>query len=206
MKNKENVKNPGLSDKKPSMYLFPILRLKLAWTSSSNVFEFVLRVIAIVFSTLGWLCCVGGIPLMSIAMLIIGSIYVKDCNIQPNIPVYLIVSGVFGTLQHFIAVWTKYIPKDSQGAMRVYRAYCKVIDCTLEIFLIIWFVLGCIWVYGVPAEIDFHDTYKDEYCNKTVYYFAFWILNLSFILLLLLVVITLFVILCVVIFPKDEMK
>ncbi|GBM46655.1 hypothetical protein AVEN_274152-1 [Araneus ventricosus] len=130
------------SKNKPSMYLFPITRLKIAWSSSSNVCEFFVKAVLIIFSTLGWMFCVGGFPFISIALLVIGWIYIDDCKIQPNIPVYLIVSGVFGTIQHFIAIWTKYVPKDSQGRIKEYRSYCKAVDCVIQLFLTIWFVLG----------------------------------------------------------------
>ncbi|XP_035206149.1 uncharacterized protein LOC118181151 isoform X1 [Stegodyphus dumicola] len=127
---------------KPPMYLFPITQMKLAWTRSSNILEFLLRATCIVFSTLGWLLCVGGFPFVSVAMLVIGSVYVDDCKAEPNIPVYLIVAGVLGTLQHFMSVWTKYLPKDSQGRMQEYRSYCRAVDSVLHIFLAIWFICG----------------------------------------------------------------
>ncbi|XP_035206282.1 uncharacterized protein LOC118181151 isoform X2 [Stegodyphus dumicola] len=107
---------------KPPMYLFPITQMKLAWTRSSNILEFLLRATCIVFST-----C---------------SVYVDDCKAEPNIPVYLIVAGVLGTLQHFMSVWTKYLPKDSQGRMQEYRSYCRAVDSVLHIFLAIWFICG----------------------------------------------------------------
>ncbi|GIX74157.1 uncharacterized protein CEXT_560701, partial [Caerostris extrusa] len=131
------------------------------------------------------------------------SIYVDDCKIQPNIPVYLIVAGVLGTIQHFMAIWTKYVPKDSQGRLKEYRSYCKVIDCFIQLFLTIWFVLGCIWVYGVYGEVEYKETFKNEYCNKTLYLFAFWILNFSFMILALLAIITFTCILCIMLSSKD---
>ncbi|KAG8199876.1 hypothetical protein JTE90_015867 [Oedothorax gibbosus] len=191
--------------KKPPIYLFPITRMRLAWTGSSSICDFVLKATLIIFSTLGWMFCVGGLPFVSLAMLIIGIIYIDDCTVQPNIPVYLVVSGVFGTVQHAMSLWTKYIPKDSQGRLKVFRSYCRVIDGVISIFLTIWFVLGCIWVYGVK-EVEFKETYKLEYCNKTLYYFAFWVMNISFIVLSLLIVLSLCCILCIVSSPRDEEK
>ncbi|KAF8790086.1 uncharacterized protein LOC129961050 [Argiope bruennichi] len=192
------------SKNKPSMYLFPLTRLKIAWSSSSNVCEFFFKAVLIIFSTLGWMFCVGGFPFISLALLIIGCIYIDDCKIQPNIPLYLIVSGVLGTIQHFIAIWTKYVPKDSLGRIKEYRNYCKIVDCVIQLFLTIWFVLGCIWVYGVYNEVEYRDTERNEYCNQTLYLFAFWILNFSFMILALLAVIALSCIVCVMVSPKNR--
>lgn len=141
---------------------------------------------------------------MSLAMLIVGSIYVNDCKIQPNIPVYLIVSGVLGTIQHVIAVWTKYVPKETGGRLKVYRAYCKVVDYFLHLFLAIWFILGCVWVYSNYSDVVFEDTFKEEYCHKTLYLFSFWVLNLSFIFLCILIVGSLCCVVFIVAAPKDE--
>ncbi|GFW68129.1 uncharacterized protein TNCV_1880111 [Trichonephila clavipes] len=81
-----------------------------------------------------------------------GSIYKDDCKIQPNIPLYLIVAGALGTLQHFIAIWTKYLPKESQGRLKNYRSGCLVIDSLLYLFLTIWFVLGTSTLYS-PQKV-----------------------------------------------------
>lgn len=187
-------------DKLP-VYLFPFTRIKEAWNDSTNVFQFLGTAICIIFQTVGWFTCVGGIPFLSIVMLIIGSIYVDDCNIEPNIPVYLIVSGVMGTLQHIITIWTRYVPKDSQGKLKVYRRYCSSLNGIFHLFLTIWFIVGCVWVYGAHSEVEFKDPEKPEYCHKTLYYFSFWILNLSFIFLGLLVFLSICFLICMVAIP-----
>ncbi|GFY40569.1 uncharacterized protein TNIN_428071 [Trichonephila inaurata madagascariensis] len=197
------MKKSNEESQKPSKYLFPITRMKTAWAKSSTIGEFFFRAIFIIFSTLGWMFCIGGIPFISVALLIMGSIYKEDCKIQPNIPLYLIVAGALGTLQHFIALWTKYLPKESQGRLKNYRSGCLVVDSLLNLFLTIWFVLGCIWVYGVYSEVEYRDTTRGEYCHQTVYLFAFWILNFSFMILAFLCVCSLGIILCIVASPKD---
>ncbi|GFR13294.1 uncharacterized protein TNCT_443041 [Trichonephila clavata] len=186
---------------KATKYLFPITRMKTAWAKSSSIGEFFFKAIFIIFSTLGWMFCIGGIPFISLALLIMGSLYKNDCKIQPNLPMYLIVAGALGTLQHFIAIWTKYLPRESQGPC---KNCCRVIDSLLHLFLTIWFVLGCIWVYGVYSEVEYRDTTRDEYCHQTVYLFAFWILNFSFMILAFLCVTSLGIILCIVASPKDK--
>ncbi|XP_054721575.1 uncharacterized protein LOC129231311 [Uloborus diversus] len=185
-------------------YLFPVARMKRAWNKSSNVLEFLGRAFCIVFSTIGWFTCVGGIPFVSLVMLVMGCVYVNDCRKEPNIPVYLIVTGVLGTLQHIMAIWTKYVPRDTEGRLGVYRSYCRVIDGLFTLFLMIWFVLGCIWVYGIYDDVDLRHPEHDEYCNMTVYLFAFWLFNLTFILLALIVVLSLCFITCIIITPKKE--
>lgn len=66
----------------------------------------------------------------------------NDCKIEPNIPIYLIVSGVIGTIQHVIVVWTKYVPKDAKGRLNKYRRCCERINGLFHLFNIVWFILG----------------------------------------------------------------
>lgn len=188
------------------VYLFPCTRIRNAWRDSTNICSFIGTAVCIIFQTVGWFTCVGGIPFLSLVMLIIGSVYIDECKIEPNIPVYLIVSGVIGTIQHVITIWTKYVPKDAQGRLKVKRSYCNSLNGLFHMFLMIWFIIGCVWVYGAHSDVDFRDKDKDEYCHKTLYYFAFWILNLSFILLAMVIVLSLCFLLFVVATPKEEKK
>ena len=46
------------------------------------------------------------------------------------------------------------------------------------------FFTGCYWVYGVRSLIKFEDTVVDiNFCNKTLYYFSFWLITSHFIVL-----------------------
>lgn len=196
-KNKKKVVDDDeIQESKLPKYLFPITRIKEAWNDSSNVFQFMCRVVCIIFQTVGWFTCVGGIPFLSLVMLIIGSIYVNDCNIEPNIPIYLIVSGLIGTIQHVIVIWTNYVPKDSKGRLKVYRSSCRLLNGFFHLFLMIWFILGCVWVYSAKSEVKFTNPMEQEYCNATLYNFTFWIFNLSFILLGLLLFLSVCFIIC----------
>ncbi|KAG8181409.1 hypothetical protein JTE90_023572 [Oedothorax gibbosus] len=180
-----------------------ITRLRNSWAKSTNVYDFLFRVVLIVFSTLGWILCSGGLPFVSIAMFIIGSVYINDCKVQPNIPLYLIVGGVFGTIQHFVSFWNKCVPESRQGRLSNYQIYYSALDGAITLFLLIWFIIGCAWVYGV-RNVEFQDEYKDEYCHKTVYYFAFWLLNINFILIALVAVLSIGLLLFVIIYPKED--
>jgi len=51
-------------------------------------------------------------------------------------------------------------------------------------FMFVWFVMGSFWVYKeYEPSYNPHD---DNYCNPTVYLFAFWVITSSYIVLLFL--------------------
>lgn len=60
----------------------------------------------------------------------------------------------------------------------------KFIDGVLNLFLFTWFIAGNIWVYSkykphpIPLPSD-----PLNYCNPTLYMFAFWVITASYILM-----------------------
>lgn len=51
----------------------------------------------------------------------------------------------------------------------------------LYVFLFIWFILGCIWVFGVWGAVQYRNSRQDTYCHPTLYRFAFIVLLISLI-------------------------
>ena len=70
------------------------------------------------------------------------------------IPVFLIVGGIFSILCIFF----------------------ESLLYLLCFFLFCWFFAGCSWVYSA-YESNFVDPLARNYCNYTLYTFAFWVLN-----------------------------
>ncbi|KAG8181408.1 hypothetical protein JTE90_023571 [Oedothorax gibbosus] len=106
---------------------------------------------------------------VSIAMVVIGSLYLDECPVQPYIPIYLVVGGSFGIFYNFISSCCQ---SDKRSCF----------DDIMSLFLFVWFILGCVWVYSVK-HVEFYVTTDPDYCHKTCYNFAFWLLNVTFILL-----------------------
>ncbi|XP_075425922.1 transmembrane protein 272-like [Ascaphus truei] len=108
---------------------------------------------------------------LSIAMIVIGSIHVDNCPIQPKIPIYLIVAGAF----HLVAFAIIPLKKAAEKLM-------YAIEGVMGVFSSCWFIAGSVWVFSVYKE------YPGR-CNDTVYKFAFGILIFEYIFLALLVTI-----------------
>jgi len=129
--------------------------------------------------------------------------HLDDCPVQPNIPVYLLVGGCFGLLKVLSLLWRQVRSRRSRtmddvidddddddgglqsgsavgssvgggGGILVSRS-SRFSEFILSGFLLIWFVCGNCWVFGVRRPIHFKQqlTSPNDWCDRTVYMFAF---------------------------------
>nr|KAG5702683.1 hypothetical protein BaRGS_013320 [Batillaria attramentaria] len=119
-------------------------------------------------------------------MLAVGSSYEHECPREPRIPIYLLVGGSFGAIQIVILLWQQkksrdltYLGDDNEddddfddGVMsRSCRFTCHI----LSAFLVVWFVLGNVWVLRVwkpNFQQPLHD--PQNWCHEVVFFFAFY--------------------------------
>ncbi|XP_075693014.1 transmembrane protein 272-like isoform X2 [Rhinoderma darwinii] len=106
---------------------------------------------------------------MGVISATLGSMHVDNCPVEPKIPIYLIVAGVFHLLS-FILIPLKMVAEK--------LAYS--IESLLGIFSFCWFIAGSVWVFGVYQD-------NPRRCNDLVYKFAFGILIFEYIFLAFLV-------------------
>ena len=138
--------------------------------------------------------------LLPIAMMVIGILFINKCPIQQRIPIYLIVLGFFQMLECCGRIAYKfYYSNESRDSWR--ERYRR--KDPLFYFLIVWFVIGSMWVFqtnpddqspagnvssnmmkisvlnGTSVNRTMFTTPKFTmlYCHKVVYGFAFWVIT-----------------------------
>jgi hypothetical protein len=52
---------------------------------------------------------------------------------------------------------------------------------SLLVFLFIWFMFGCIWVFRSWNIVEYDDSNSTNYCHPVLYRFTFWFLVISLI-------------------------
>ncbi|XP_075044814.1 transmembrane protein 272-like [Mixophyes fleayi] len=109
---------------------------------------------------------------LSIAMVVIGSMYIDKCEVQPKIPIYLIVAGVV----HLVGFLLSLLKLVSEKAM-------YGIEGVMGIFSLCWFIAGSVWVFSIYQN-------HPRNCDDTLYKFAFGILIFEYIFLAFLFVVT----------------
>lgn len=111
--------------------------------------------------------------------------FLRDCPVEPQIPVYMLVGGSFGTLKMLWLLWrqissrryelldlTTQVSNMDDGTL-VPSAGTRMLSTALSLFLVVWFALGNYWVLHV-AWPDFEPTLfePNKWCHKTLYLFA----------------------------------
>ncbi|KAM5137854.1 transmembrane protein 272-like [Mantella aurantiaca] len=122
-------------------------------------------------STGSQICSVVIWTALSIAMIVIGAIYIDKCNIEPKIPIYLIVAGVI----HLVGFML--LPLKLAFLKAMYA-----VEGILGLFSICWFITGSVWVFRI-YQVNPRD------CDDTVYKFAFGILIFEYIFLSILILV-----------------
>ncbi|XP_078056891.1 transmembrane protein 272 [Mustelus asterias] len=118
--------------------------------------------------------------LLAIASITIGTVYMDSCTKQYLIPIYLIVSGSF-TLFFIMLSLVSCIPSDESNIL-VCHKIGQLWKSVISLFSFIWFITGNVWIYQI-YEPDYIDKASPNYCDRTLYLFAFWTTTVTYILL-----------------------
>ncbi|XP_042229198.1 mucin-1-like isoform X1 [Homarus americanus] len=150
---------------------------------SNNTCEFVYKALKVISKTVLMTVLLVISITVPVLMVIMGVQYLNDCPLEPNIPIYLLVGGCFGTLK---LLWMLCQQVRSRRYERIDDAFAedsldeiftstsyRATDVALTIFLLIWFGMGNYWVYKIYLP-NFHVTLfqPNDWCSKTVYLFA----------------------------------
>ncbi|XP_040039096.1 transmembrane protein 272 [Gasterosteus aculeatus] len=120
----------------------------------------------------------------SIAQIAIGAVYLEDCPLQHYIPIYLIVLGIFGLALAVLSCLPCTQSCEDEASSTPLSLVCTAWNSLMSLFLFCWFIAGNVWIYSIyePNYIK-NSTSAEPYCDKTLYLFAFWTTNLSYIVM-----------------------
>ncbi|XP_070710996.1 transmembrane protein 272-like [Pempheris klunzingeri] len=117
----------------------------------------------------------SGLP---IAQIVVGALYHNECPMQHFIPIYLEVMGAYGLL----ALALSFLP-----FVNDLTPYSIAFGSVNLLFFLCWFTTGNYWIYSI-YEPNYNKTVSiDTYCDKTLYLFAFWTTNVTYVQLVLFV-------------------
>ncbi|CAF0917962.1 unnamed protein product [Adineta ricciae] len=123
------------------------------------------------------------IPIIELA---IGLSYKGQCPIDQRIPTYMIVAGICGLalvgLSVLLALTFMCFISDST-ALTIF-ASCGIclnifVTVLISVFVFIWFILGCVWVFSVHSTVQFNDINKPNYCQPVLYKWTFALLIIT---------------------------
>ncbi|XP_071974006.1 transmembrane protein 272-like [Engystomops pustulosus] len=103
--------------------------------------------------------------ILGVAMIVMGGLYKDDCLIQPNIPIFLLVTGV----AHLVI--------SSNLLLRILRQlYSVFLDTVIFFFMFCWFIAGSFWIFDMFDQ-------KEGKCAKNLYLFAYGSMAFEWIIL-----------------------
>ncbi|CAF0849412.1 unnamed protein product [Rotaria sp. Silwood1] len=125
--------------------------------------------------------------IIPIIQLGIGLHYKGQCPIDESIPTYMIVAGICGlalvALSLFLAITFKCFISDSTTlTILASCGICLNVLATflISIFVFIWFILGCVWVFSIRDRVEFEDQPKStNYCHPVLYKSTFALLIIT---------------------------
>lgn len=98
----------------------------------------------------------------------IGCKYEDECPVEPLIPIFLIVAGAFGLFANCCSGGVRY----QEGGQRE-EGSVNPLQSVVQLFTFAWFICGNVWIYK-NYQPNYADPESADYCNKTLYLFAFW--------------------------------
>ncbi|CAF0966019.1 unnamed protein product [Didymodactylos carnosus] len=146
--------------------------------------------VGVAFGSIHFLITILIASVIPILQLIIGWYYKDQCKINQNIPTYLIVSGICGLILVVLCIlmaltFLCFLNNSVVMSIIASCGICMNLMATtvLSIFIFIWFIIGCVWIFSVRSKVDFYDKNSKYYCQRTLYLFAFWLLIATFIMM-----------------------
>ena len=106
-----------------------------------------------------------------------GAKYKDECPVEDMIPLYLIVAGAAGLFGNCCSCGIRFGSGGGDGEEKSVNP----VQAIVQLFLFAWFVCGNVWIYA-NYEPNYTDPASADYCNKTLYLFAFWVTNSYYII------------------------
>ena len=111
------------------------------------------------------------IPLLSLAILVVGAIHLGKCSQQPLLPVWHIIAGSSGLLTPvFYLLFDEFNPWISPRLPGLSACMDNIVVFLLPLYVIFeigWLITGSVWTFGTPEMSD------PEKCDHTIYVFSF---------------------------------
>ncbi|CAJ0963481.1 unnamed protein product, partial [Mesorhabditis belari] len=147
---------------------------------------------------MAWFGLMSATCLIGFLILLMGAFNIPFCNVQPMIPIWLLVLGVLIIISSCVRIYAA-IPMPSNRrrqaqaqtrATRLSSDLCiKGTELILFLTIIIWMILGCVWVYGSKWYVHFDESmFEEHYCDPSLYWIAFCVCTGGLVCIALIVI------------------
>ncbi|CAF0957734.1 unnamed protein product [Brachionus calyciflorus] len=107
----------------------------------------------------------------------------RRCNIEPLIPIWLIVYHSVTIFMVFLLIPICFIEYCGKEILRQFVLILTIcLTIFFGIFQLAWFIAGNVWVYSKYESVVFENASSSLYCDQNLYLLAFWTINVSYII------------------------
>ncbi|WAR00921.1 TM272-like protein [Mya arenaria] len=152
-----------------------------AKTDSDGHVDFCKKLLIILCSTIGCTILIAIVLAIPVTMIVMGAVHKDNCPAERMIPIYLIVGGAFGIVKNLSSLMQRCMNKDKEDGDEQ-NAKTNPFDSILNCFLFAWFIAGNVWIYRTKDEWT-SDPVAANYCDPSLYWFAFWLTTSTYILM-----------------------
>lgn len=156
-------------------------RVKAARQESQGTLGFIKAFLVIILSTIGVTIMIGIFMAVPVSMIVMGSIHLDDCPAERMIPIYLLVAGCFGVARNLFSLVQRC--RKDRDEMEEDQKKVNPLESVVNCFLFAWFIAGCVFIYRTKDDFQSSDSSRDDYCDKTLYWYAFWITTAVYIMM-----------------------
>jgi hypothetical protein len=175
------VPSPSDRDGPPTYdQLFGISNLRDAKRESDNHATFAFKFFEVICGTVACAICMLILAALPVSMIVIGSVYVHDCEDRKTIPIWLIVFGCVSLVQTVIDLFKRVFKKkredEEEGPNRDRYANRSgnCLESFLSFFLFVWIIIGSAWVFGYYTTFkDCRNLPNEPCCHPVPYLFSF---------------------------------
>ncbi|XP_022103111.1 uncharacterized protein LOC110985938 isoform X3 [Acanthaster planci] len=140
----------------PPSYQSIVEKIHEANETSSTPVHFLYRVTKILLNTAAVTAVLFLLLAVPVAMIVMGALYKDDCPVEPNIPIYLIVTASFSILKCLVDMILRCIKLHQEGDSNEQKSTTeKIFSFVILCFLSVFFIVGNVWVYSnyPPSDI-----------------------------------------------------
>uniref|UniRef100_A0A0M3IJU3 MARVEL domain-containing protein n=1 Tax=Ascaris lumbricoides TaxID=6252 RepID=A0A0M3IJU3_ASCLU len=147
--------------------------------------QFIAKVFAILVGTVTAAVLLALLNIIPLGMIVLGSVNLHRCHIEPYIPIWLIVTGVFSLLKSATNFFYRVKRQRAGQPPSPADVNPNPFDGLLSTFLLVWFIIGSVWIYSVYDEVQYTSPSDIDFCDQFTFVFSFVFVTLGYVLLAL---------------------
>ncbi|EJW88956.1 hypothetical protein WUBG_00130 [Wuchereria bancrofti] len=145
--------------------------------------QFLAKAFAVIISTMTAAVLLAVLNIIPLGMIVLGGCNIYSCPVEPYIPIWLIVTGFFSLLKSATNFCYRAKRQREGRPPSAADVNPNPFDGLLSCFLLVWFIIGSVWVYSVQKDVQHSNSRDSNYCDQFTYVFSFVFVTLGYALL-----------------------